>query len=817
MNIAWNRFGPWFWVPLLVVLGALFAWQLFRLLPQWVEGKIGESLLESGIVATALTVERVAPSETLLGPSTLVYGPHVLNWEALEAQYSLGAIYSGRVDHLHVEKPHITLQFLPPAPGLPEPPPELLPEQVATAPAPSPAEPVASQPSAEPAPSGTVARIERPAVVLPGLRERLLDIPLDGFSTSEGVVEILVQENPVPGFTFGGQMSRQPFGLSGELYLESEDILAQLSLRVPKARELVTFQGEAILRREGLGLLAGAWLPYIPRGGEFPRILSSGRLVMDALLEIPSAASPYGSLEATMDELLLEVPSSPLQLQLNDLLLAGTLQEDVVRLQGGAEVQFAGPENLFVEPFAIRFTHEPGGAGTIETEAFHWNYGSLSALTALRGFLHEEDAGLHLRTEIAFSEFLTPYFQMEPFSLLVQGAGSRYSLVASPSGLKRSGTIWLEQLQADWDGTQHKGSAGMEVFGLSGGPMGSVVATVNAAPTEALEVAIDLLNPAGEGFLSGFLNKANRTIDAGLNGTASLAWINEFLKWSSMGDVQFDGPDPEIDFSLSGKSPFFSGDFLISMNGASAWLSEDLRAEGLRGDSTLEIRSLPRTRGLQTLTADLLSSGQLVLSDLELDWELPTFRTLAVRRLEAWIGEGRVRVRPFTMDPMEPRIRTVLEFQGLSGNELLRWLGEERFQIEGAVSGQLAIGWDNGALVLGKGLIHLDEGQQRGRFIFADPDFLKERFAAFGGVPAELKQRFLDTLQQQGIHITSLSAELREADKPDHFLLRIAVSGESRTELLEVPIEGLVINNIISANDLGYLLGLLGPIQIEAQ
>ncbi|MEX0325292.1 MAG: hypothetical protein AB3N33_04300, partial [Puniceicoccaceae bacterium] len=72
MNIAWNRFGPWFWVPFLIVLGGLLALQLFRLLPQWVEGKIGSSLLESGIVVTVLQVERVGPSEAVLGPSTLV-------------------------------------------------------------------------------------------------------------------------------------------------------------------------------------------------------------------------------------------------------------------------------------------------------------------------------------------------------------------------------------------------------------------------------------------------------------------------------------------------------------------------------------------------------------------------------------------------------------------------------------------------------------------------------------------------------------------------------------------------------------------------
>jgi hypothetical protein len=168
------------------------------------------------------------------------------------------------------------------------------------------------------------------------------------------------------------------------------------------------------------------------------------------------------------------------------------------------------------------------------------------------------------------------------------------------------------------------------------------------------------------------------------------------------------------------------------------------------------------------------------------------------------------------MDTFAPAVATRLHFDGLDGGELLRWLGEDRFAIEGAVSGILSIGWADGTLVLGRGFVEMDDSTTEGRFIFSDPAFIKERFAAFGGVPEDLKERFLDALLSKGIQINSMTAELGPAEEPGHLLLKISLSGESRTELLEVPIEGFVINNVISGEDLGHLLGLLGPIRIEA-
>ena len=168
------------------------------------------------------------------------------------------------------------------------------------------------------------------------------------------------------------------------------------------------------------------------------------------------------------------------------------------------------------------------------------------------------------------------------------------------------------------------------------------------------------------------------------------------------------------------------------------------------------------------------------------------------------------------MDPLDPVIQTRLRIEQLDGNALLRWLGEERFTIEGTVSGQISLGWEDGVFIIGMGSLSMDNMESGGRFIFSDADFIKERFGSFGGIPEDLKQRFQDALLSQGIRINSLTVELGPAPDPENFLLRLSIAGESKTDLLEVPIKGFVINNIISGEDLGHLLGWLGPVSIQA-
>ena len=111
----------------------------------------------------------------------------------------------------------------------------------------------------------------------------------------------------------------------------------------------------------------------------------------------------------------------------------------------------------------------------------------------------------------------------------------------------------------------------------------------------------------------------------------------------------------------------------------------------------------------------------------------------------------------------------------------------------------------------------MDKATGGNRFIFSDPAFLREKFAAFAGVPAELRDRFLEALLQEGIAIDNLVADLGPSSGGDMILLRISVSGESRTDRLQVPIQELVINNLISAEDLAQLMGIFGPIRIKTQ
>ena len=199
-----------------------------------------------------------------------------------------------------------------------------------------------------------------------------------------------------------------------------------------------------------------------------------------------------------------------------------------------------------------------------------------------------------------------------------------------------------------------------------------------------------------------------------------------------------------------------------------------------------------------------------------MEWELPSIRHLVVRKLEGQVGEGTVSLDPFVMDPLNPVLDTVIQVRHLDADLLRLWLGEDRFSMQGTISGSLSIGWENGELVLGEGVFELDEEVATGQFTFTDESFLREKFASFGGVPVELRDRLLDALLQKGIRIDSLEISLGPSAEEGVLLFKIAISGESKSEMLEVPIKGFVINNLISLEDLSHLLGMVAPVRVES-
>jgi hypothetical protein len=170
-------------------------------------------------------------------------------------------------------------------------------------------------------------------------------------------------------------------------------------------------------------------------------------------------------------------------------------------------------------------------------------------------------------------------------------------------------------------------------------------------------------------------------------------------------------------------------------------------------------------------------------------------------------------VDPFTVDPLDPEPVIGINFSRLQAGLLLDWYGENRFAVEGTLSGKLGLQWRDGVWLVGEGGLRIDKSNTESRFVFSDEAFLREQFVSLTGVPEDLKRPLLSALLRKGIRIEDLELQLEAVPGGDDVSLKLTLSGETVTEEIEVPIRGLVINNLIPRDDLARLLGLIGPVR----
>lgn len=807
-------FGPRIWIPLLVFVGAGLAWQLFGLLPGWIEKSVAERFMEQGVVVSAFPVEQIGFGRARVGEGALVLQPDVLQWDSIRVDYRARDLVSGRLNTITLVDPELTL-FLPaikfqpaggtvaestPA-GAGEPPPPEAPAAPGTTVAQDPARIPGPLPVSEP--TGTVS-----------LWQQLQQLPLNSLSLPDGVMTFRLQGENLASIGMDMRIDRQPYGLSGELSLESGTSAAHLSVRAPADERIVTLQGEGFMRPGAIRQISEHFLSKREAG--LPGVVSSGALGLDFFVDYPEEGMPYGSAQLSLEELSFGYSSWPATLGFLNVLVAGIHVDGETAIEGGMKTLLPEWDGFKADPFTLRFSYRPSAGLTLESESILWQLNGFSGRAALRGSaFHERLAeGSLARIELAFDTLNGGPMQVESFSVLAATDGAGITMETSPLGLRRSRMIWLEDVKAYWNFATQTGGAGLSWYDASGMPMGRLDASFARSGADAFFLALSLLDDAGGSLLSaeGLLAEEGRLEGSG---RIPLGWVNALDKWGDFLDVSLSGPDPVLEFNLNGTFPFVRGAMRLDIRDLSAELGSGVLIEAIQASSELEIYGLPRTRAPQVVRAGRIKSGSIELGDVFLEWRMPTFRNLEIRSLKARTGGGQVAVDPFSMDPLEPRIDTVMRLEGIEANQFLEWLGEERFGIEGKISGSVSVGWEDGLLILGEGRLSMAETASAGRFVFKDPAFMRQQFASIKDVSPELKERFLNTLLEEGIRIDSMQADFGSADQPGSFLLRISISGESRSAELELPIKEFVINNLISVDDLGHLLGLFGSIRLD--
>jgi hypothetical protein len=794
-------FGKRIWIPLLVAVGAALGWQLLGLMPKAIEESVSRELLDKGVVVSSFPVERIGFRSSMIGQGAMVLGTTVLEWDSIRADYRARDLVAGRLDVVSFANPRLVFHLPDYAPA-PRPP--AAGPVSADSPAPSPAAPAGLPDAGSPLPA---------AAAVPGKTLSLWDhfqsMPFNSFMLPDGVMNFQLQEDELFVLAMDVRLDRQPYGAFGELSLKSGGTAGHVSVRAPADRKIVTFQGETVMPPGAIRDKVRHFLDS--RESRHPGVLSSGPLRLDFVADFPAHGLPRGSGELSLAEISFGLPGLSGEFRFHNLLAGFVYKNRTFIMQGGVKASLPETDGFRSDSFGLRFSFDSPGGLVFESEAIPWQFGDYSGSAALRGSATPRMSG---RVECAFSRIEGQSMEIEPFSVLLRGNPDRLSLESSPVGLGKQGILWLEDLTSQFDLASRSGTAGFRWYDRTGRDMGSVGMELAAPGDGGNKVGLSLSDRADAVFLSATGEFGPETrLD--LAGKLSIEWLNAINRWGEFTRLEFSGPDPSLSLHLYGNAPLFRGNLALSCSDLAVESDRGVRLEGLETGLELEVNGLPRTRSPQLTRARLLRSGRLELRNLELEWEMPTFRDIRVHRLTASLGDGTVRTDPFPFDPLEPALDTLVHFEGIDAGQFLEWLDEERFQIEGSLSGTLQMGWKPGILVLGKGSLVMDDDAGGSLFTFSDPQFLRERFAAMEGVQPELRERFLETLLAEGIRIGSMDAVLEAGDEPGMLLLRISLSGESRGDQFELPIEKFVINNLISAEDLASLFGLLGGMRLE--
>lgn len=768
----------WAWMATLAIFAVMAVWQVHRLLPSWVARAVRGSLEEYGIVATQFPVKTVGPLAAQVGSGSLFLDANSLSWQQIEANYSPLTLFLGELESLTLFSPHLSLNMLAPV-------------------------------AAVGAAGGSQADS--------GLREQLLNLPLDRFEAVGGRLSFEMDGEAMLDTTLEARLERQPYGTSAEVSMAGNRLLAHLSMRVPHAQPSITFQANTIFPTRSLVELESDLTSHLPFLECAPQLLHSGQLFLDILVELPDAASGQASFQAMMEDALLRLPFLQADFALNNVVAGGTLHQNQLFAAGGFEFISPDLEGFRADPFTVNFRYDPVEGIHLETERFSTAAFGLLADGAVRGRLLPPDATRQspsASVEWSLTRLTAPGFSAGAFSLLLASEGSDIRFSASPVGLEKGGTLWIEDLAGQLDASSRSGDFHFSWFSPSGASLGKVAGQV-LTDGNTIGFAGRLI-PADSSLPAEFSGRYDTEGPSRLQFAGDLQpdWFNSLMQWFQAPKAILSGSPVTCMLDVQGLFPFLWGSGMLEFKDSSLSLPGGASLQGIHGRTDFLINLLPRTEKTQSLSIDRLEHSSAVLTDIELDWALPNIQSLQIKRLVAQLEGSQLTVDPFELDPRSPNFQSTLRFRNIPARKLMEALKEKRFDLQGSVSGSISIGWNEGALVLGQGRLRLDDGAA-GRFVFVDQDFLRERFSSFNGVPAELRERFLDTLLLDGIRIDALQAELGPAAEPGKVLMRIAIQGESRSERLQVPIQGFVINNLISLEDLAELLGLFAPIEVK--
>jgi hypothetical protein len=787
-----------------------------RLLGMW----ISSALRERQIEPEKLAVERAGPTATRFAPGSLNFRGQSFSWQSLEIDYSPMDLWSGRVGQVSLQAPHLSIQW--PFPLTQEAAPvEVNMERIPQAPAADGSReiPATGQEAASPPPAER-AMTKPPPLVLPapsflpdyaellGLFDAL---PLARLSTHDGDFGLALFGQPEVTGDWEAFLLNGPELLTGKVFLDAGTATFFSTISGVKSAKAISIHSDLHLQPAFMDGIRERLSSSHVSPWEHLELLEevSGEILFDWV----GPGLPAISAEATLGSVAW-MPLDGVSLRATSLMVLGTYAENNIRLNAGCRIDQLSWKAATVSPFSIRGSYTGGDRIRVESERFTATLPGWSGQFAMRGSALPQPGGMipEGQLELAFTNLAGPAFSIEPASLLFR-TGENLGVRASPIGLKRRTTLWIEELTIEADYRFSRVSGGFTWYNAAGAHMGAVRVSNDVSPGEALNGVFQLEAPSGEPFMEGDFAMAGKSLDTAVRGELPTSWLNALNDWGGWFPGRFSGAAPVLDVSLTNLTAFPRGTLSLSFSGSGFAMGEDISVDGINGEIPLEFLGLPRTRSEQQWTILSASTGSFTVNDIRIRWSLPTMRTLRIHELSGSLGGGTVRVDPFDVDPLDPQPVINLEFTRLQADLFLDWYGENRFAVEGTLSGKLGLQWLNGIWLIGRGGLRIDNSDTDNRFVFTDEAFLREQFGSLAGVPEDLKRPLLAALLEKGIRIDDLELQLEPVPGADKVSLKLTLTGETVTEEIEVPIRGLVINNLIARDDLARLLGLFGPVR----
>lgn len=789
---------------------------VLRLLPLFLEPFLAGKLRGEGLEVKALSLETVGLTGSVAGKGAVRRGPLFLDWESLEVRYRPAGLVAGQLDSLLVRGPGLTVALPPGGGSFPV---------VESSPAPPP-EPETAEggkedfPPPATAPGGDVgvalSADEGPAP-LPDFHRLLQELPVrDRIAFEGGRLGLDFPGGESRFFHWNGSVQKAPESVEGAFHLEGDALSLEASLRSSRGASSLNVISTFEAQPERILETFLDWRQMRPPEGHSLELGTEAVLHGESLLEVRKDGDLRLSLEAELERFRFRGGPFGNAVTLERLLLVGTGSREGIRIQAGADLGSFSQDGVSLNPFSLQFDLDPEGDMSFESGEIGFRVAAASGTFALRGggAVSSLALGIPPRTEFSFTECVFPAFRIEPFSLLLEGESRTIELRASPIGLKDEETLWIEDLEAAYRRDSGTAEAGFTWFSGSGARMGTVRVETEAAQAGGWLAKVQLDDGDDGGLFGGTVKRSGHSGRVEADGRLPLTWLNALNRWGDVLPARLSGRDPVLETRMTFAPASLKGRLRFGIEGLDAAFDNGTSLEGIRGEGRFQVNLLPRTDGWQTLQVEKIDTGGIVLEGLAMEWSLPSINRLQFREVGAAIGGGRMSVDPFSLNPLDPGFETRLTFAEIRGDALLEWIGEDRFAIVGSVSGSIRLRWNEGVLQLGSGELSMDPAEAGNRFVFSDEAFLVEQFSAMGGVPEEIRSRFLTALLQEGILIENLQVRLLPLPEEEEVTLRVILKGRTRTDELDVPIEELIINNVIPEADLGRLLGLMGPIDV---